>query len=265
MWNGKTVSVVLPAYNEEQSIRQAVEEFFGTDVVDEVVVVNNNSHDKTLEEASKTQARVVTEQIQGYGAAITRGLREAAGDYVVLAEPDGTFIPRDILKLLTYSEDFDVVCGTRTTQELIWAQANMGWFLRMGNLLVAKLLEILHGTCSMSDCGCTFRLIRRDGLQRFVHNFTVQGSHFLPEMVILARRAGLSIIEIPLNYRERQGQSKITGSWKGIFKTGTRMIWLILTYKLSTHGFPRRAPPPLPVPVPIPQEPKPSNLQIRPE
>jgi glycosyltransferase involved in cell wall biosynthesis len=248
MWNGSTVSVVLPAYNEEQSIRRAVEEFFATGVVEEVVVVNNNSTDRTAEEAAKTRARVVTETTQGYGAALTRGLQEAFGDYIVMAEPDGTFVPSDILKLLTYAEDFEMVCGTRTTPQLIWNKANMGWFLRNGNTLVAKLLEVLHNTCSLSDCGCTLRLVRREALQRFVHNMTVQRSHFLPEMVILARRAGLSIIEIPVNYRERQGQSKITGSWKGIWKTGLLMIWLILSYKFSGHGHPRRAPKPLPTP-----------------
>jgi glycosyltransferase involved in cell wall biosynthesis len=248
MWNNKSVSVVLPAYNEESSIRRAVEEFLATEVVDEVVVINNNSRDRTLEEASSTPAKVLTETTQGYGAALTRGLKEAGGDYIVLAEPDCTFIPKDILKLLCYAEDFDMVCGTRTTRELVWDQANMGWFLRVGNFVVAKLLEVLHNTCSMSDCGCTFRLVRREGVERFVHNLTVKESHFLPEMIILARRAGLSIIEIPLNYRERQGQSKITGSWRGVFQTGLRMIRLIVAYKFSRHGYPRRAPPPLPRP-----------------
>jgi hypothetical protein len=145
-----------------------------------------------------------------------------------------------------------MVCGTRTTRELIWRQANMGWFLRVGNNCVAKLLEVLHNTCSLSDCGCTFRLVRREGVERFVHNLTVQRSHFLPEMVILARRAGLSIIEIPLNYRERLGESKITGSWRGVFQTGLRMIWLILAYKLSAHGYPLRAPAPLRAPLTLP-------------
>ena len=75
-------------------------------------------------------------------------------------------------------------------------------------------------------------MVRRDGLLRFVHNLTVQRSHFLPEMVILARRAGLSIIEIPLNYRRRVGDSKITGSRTTALKVGLRMIGLIVGYRL---------------------------------
>jgi glycosyltransferase involved in cell wall biosynthesis len=233
MWNGHTVSVVLPAYNEEEGIRQAIESFFDSGFVDDVIVVNNNSRDGTVAEASKTRARVVTETIQGYGAALTRGLKEAQSDYIVLAEPDGTFMGADVAKLLAYAGDFEMVCGTRTTRELIWAEANMGWFLRVGNIVVAKLLELLFNTCSLSDCGCTLRLVRREPLHRFVNRLTVRGAHFLPEMMILAKLSGLSIIEIPVNYKGRRGESKITGSWKGAFQTGFRMIAIIFRYRLA--------------------------------
>jgi len=110
---------------------------------------------------------VVTETRQGYGFALRRGLEEARGDIIILAEPDGTFVGRDVLKLLAYADDFDMVCGTRTTRELIWDQANMGWFLRVGNWSVAKLLQVLHGGPSLSDCGCTLRLTHRGAVERF--------------------------------------------------------------------------------------------------
>ena len=97
MWNARTVSIVLPAYNEEQYIRPAVEDFFVDGVVDEVIVVDNNSRDRTAEEAAGTRARVVSETAQGYGHALRRGLREASGDLVIMAEPDGTFVGRDVL------------------------------------------------------------------------------------------------------------------------------------------------------------------------
>ncbi|HKY22112.1 MAG TPA: glycosyltransferase family 2 protein [Vicinamibacterales bacterium] len=239
MWQGQRVSVVLPAYNEEDSIRSAVESFFVSDVVDEVVVVDNNSTDSTAAEAAATRARLVTETTQGYGAALRRGLREATGDLIILAEPDATFMGKDVLKLLAYADDFDLVCGTRTTRELIWAEANMGWFLRVGNVIVAKMLQVLFNTCSLSDCGCTLRLVKRERLIRFRDKLTVRGSHFLPEMVILAHQHGLSIIEIPVNYRGRSGTSKITGTLKGTLKTGTNMIKLIVGYRLS-HASARR-------------------------
>jgi len=228
MYGTRTVSVVFPAYNEEQHIRRAVEDFFVPGVVDEIVVVDNNSKDRTRVEAESTAARVVSEAAQGYGNALRRGLREAKGDVIILAEPDGTFVGRDVLKLLAYCDDFDMVCGTRTTRELIWAQANMGWFLRVGNWAVAKLLQFLHDGPSLSDCGCTLRLIRREALTTFADKLTVGGSHFLPEMVILALKHGVSVIEVPVNYRGRVGESKITGTLKGTLRTGFNMIALIL-------------------------------------
>lgn len=233
MWDGKTISVVFPAYNEEPNIEAAVKDFLslnyhGVPLVDQVLVVNNNSRDRTGELALAAGATVVDETRQGYGNALQRGLKEATGELVVLCEPDGTFVARDIMKLLAYSEDFHMVCGTRTTRELIWEGANMGAFLRWGNYAVAKLLEWLYGTCFLSDCGCTFRLIRREAAHRIAPDLHVGRSHFLPNMVIAARQNGLDFIEIPVTYRSRVGESKITGSFKGMFKTGMAMIFLIL-------------------------------------
>lgn len=233
MWNGKSVSVVLPAFNEEAHVRQAVEEFFASGVVDEVVVVDNNSTDGTAAEAGKTRARVVRESRQGYGAALTRGLREASGEWVVLSEPDGTFAANDVLKLLAYCQEFDLVLGTRTTKEMIWRGANMRWHLRTANAGVAKFMELLHNTPSLSDCGCTMRLIRKDSLRKILPHLTVQGSHFLPEMVILARKFNLRMVEIPVNYRPRKGTSKITGSLPKAASTALRMIGLIVRYRFK--------------------------------
>jgi len=228
MWKSKTVSIVLPAYNEEEYIRPAVEDFFVDGIVDEVIVVDNNSRDRTAEEAMATRARVVRETAQGYGHALRRGLREATGDLVIMAEPDGTFVGRDVMKLLAYADDFEMVCGTRTTRELIWRQANMGWFLRWGNWMVAKMIQVLYGGPSLTDCGCTLRLTHRTALG----DLTVGGSHFLPEMVIVALKRGVRVIEVPVNYRGRIGDSKITGTLKGTLRTGFQMIALILRLRV---------------------------------
>ena len=233
MYGSRTVSVVFPAYNEGGNIRRAVEDFFLPGIVDEVVVVDNNSSDGTAAEAEAARARVVRETRQGYGHALRRGLREATGDLIVMAEPDGTFVGRDVLKLLAYADDFDMVCGTRTTRELIWEQANMGWFLRIGNLAVAKLVQLLFDGPSLTDCGCTLRLTHRSALARFLDDLTVGGSHFLPEMVILALKRGVRVIEVPVNYRGRIGESKITGSFKGAVRTGVNMIVLALKCRLA--------------------------------
>jgi glycosyltransferase involved in cell wall biosynthesis len=241
--DGKTVSVVFPAYNEAANIARAVAEFRAVPAVDEVVVVDNNSRDATAELARAAGARVVGERRQGYGHALRRGLREADGDYVVLSEPDGTFVAEDVVKLLAYAAEFDLVMGTRTTRELIWDRANMGWFLRVGNVAVAKLLQLLFGGPSLSDCGCTMRLIRREALRRIAPDLRVGGSHFLPEMVVLALLGGLRVIEIPVNYRARVGDSKITGSRLTAVKVGSRMIALILGYRLESWANRRRTRP----------------------
>jgi glycosyltransferase involved in cell wall biosynthesis len=232
MWQGQRVSVVFPAYNEEDGIAAAVDDFGGIEAVDEVIVVDNNSADQTSARATTAGARVVRESRQGYGNALRRGLAEADGEYIVLAEPDGTFMGKDVLKLLAYADDFDLVLGTRTTRELIWHGANMGWQLRWGNWLVAKLLQVLFGGPSLSDCGCTLRLLRRSAAQRLLPRLTVGGSHFLPEMVCLALLQGQRLVEVPVNYRDRVGESKITGSLQTALHVGARMVGLILRYRL---------------------------------
>jgi glycosyltransferase involved in cell wall biosynthesis len=235
MHGTKKISVIFPAYNEELNIRAAVEDFFLQGVVDEILVIDNNSRDRTAEEAQKTRARVILETKQGYGNALQRGLREASGDIIIMAEPDGTFVGKDMLKLLAYADDFEMVCGTRTTRELIWDEANMGWFLRTGNWVVAKMIQFLYDGPSLSDCGCTLRLIHRSALEQIQLHLTVGGSHFLPEMVVLALKHKIKMIEIPVNYRGRVGESKITGNIKGVLRTGFRMIGLILSYRVRPN------------------------------
>jgi len=233
MYNGHSVSVVFPAFNEEEGIAHAVETFLAQEPVDEVVVVDNNSRDRTAELAAQAGARLVTETAQGYGNALRRGLAEASGDLIVMAEPDGTFAAEDVHKLLAYSSDAELVLGTRTTREMIFSEANMGWFLRWGNWAVAKMQQVLFNTPSLSDCGCTMRLIHRSALLRFLDRLTVGASHFLPEMVILAHRSGASMIEVPVSYRPRRGTSKITGDLKGTIEVGINMMALIVAYRVG--------------------------------
>jgi glycosyltransferase involved in cell wall biosynthesis len=233
MFKGKKISVVMPAYNEEENIFRAVTEFKTNPYVDEVLVVNNNSTDKTKDLAIKAGAKVVDEEKQGYGFACQRALREADGDYIVLVEPDGTFDARDIEKFLVYSDDFDLVLGTRTSKELIWAGANMGTFLKWGNWGLGKLIEIIYNGPNLSDVGCTYRLIKKNSLKKIQGEFTVGGSQFSPEMIILAIKKGIRTIEIPVNYKPRKGSSKITGKKKDAFILGLKMFKLIAFSKFK--------------------------------
>jgi glycosyltransferase involved in cell wall biosynthesis len=233
MWNNKSVSLIFPTYNEKDSIRKAIEDYQIDGIIDEIIVVNNNAAEGTSEEVAKTNAKEVFETTQGYGAAICRGFDEAKGDYILISEPDGTFMGKDIVKLLCYADDFDVVYGSRTIKELIWQGANMGIFLKWGNYAVAKLMEVLFNTTSLSDVGCTARCINRDALEHLKPHFTVTGSFFGPEMMVLSILMKMKIVQLPVNYTKRIGQSSVTGNKLTAFFLGLKMIKLILQYRVK--------------------------------
>lgn len=240
MWYGKTVSLILPTYNEKDSIRASIREFEATELIDEIIVINNNAAAGTSAEVAPTSAVEIVETTQGYGAAIRRGFKEAKGDYIMVCEPDGTFRGRDVRKLLAFAEDFEVVYGSRTVKELIWEGANMGMFLKWGNYAVAKLMEALFNTTSLSDVGCTMRCVRRETVRRLEPHFTVNGSFFGPEMMVLSILKGMKIIQVPVNYTKRVGSSSVTGNQWVAFRLGLRMIALILSYRLRSWLFPGR-------------------------
>ncbi len=240
MWNEKEVSVVLMTYAERDSIGQVIDGFFATGVVDEVLVVDNNAQPGTREQVARTAARLVHEPRQGYGHATRRGLLEARGDLIVLAEPDGTFLPGDITKLLVYGDECDAVFGTRTTLELIWIGANMEWFLRWGNWAVAKLIEFLFGTSHLSDVGCTYRLLRRHLAEHVGRSMRVGGNHAGVEIILLTITSGASFVEVPVNYLPRVGVSSVTGSRKRAVDIGLRMLLQVLRFRL-TRRRPERA------------------------
>ncbi len=242
MWHDKRVSVVLMTYAERDSIREVIEGFEATGVVDEVLVVDNNAEAGTEDEVRRTSARLVREPRQGYGHATRRGLLEATGDLVVLAEPDGTFLPRDITKLLVYSDECDVVLGTRTTRELVWHGANMTWFLRWGNWAVAKLIEALFNTSHLSDVGCTYRLLRRPMAEHVAATMRVGGNHAGAEIMLITVTSGARFVEVPVNYLPRVGVSSVTGRPLAAVAVGLRMIGLVLRFRRRTRRPPARAP-----------------------
>lgn len=245
MWNNHTVSLIFPTYNEKSSIRAAIEDFQYGNIVDEIIVINNNAAPGTSEEVAKTIAKEILEPKQGYGAAIRRGFKEASGEFILVAEPDGTFKGRDVAKLLAYADDFDVVYGSRTVKELIWEGANMGLFLKWGNYAVAKMMEFLFNTTSLTDVGCTMRCIHRRALNHLEPLFTVDGSFFGPEMMVLSILMRMKIVQIPVNYTKRIGSSSVTGNKMVAFFLGLRMIRLILSYRwrsiFSRGRFPKYA------------------------
>ena len=208
-------------------------------VVD-VVVVDNNSSDRTSKNAWEVGAHVVHEGKQGYGFACIRGLHEALqckdADVIVLAEGDMTFCAQDIWKMLPYLDDVDMVVGSRTHMELIDSDSQMDWFYLWGNLFLAKVLQMkffnlkFFGRVRLTDVGCTMRAIRKEALAEIIDELTVGDHHFSPHMTLIALKKGLKVLEIPLRFRKRLGKSKGAGGNKKLaVKVGLRMLWYILT------------------------------------
>ena len=237
MWNNKKVSVVLPTYNEKDSIEKIIQDYFNTGYVDEVVVVNNNAVAGTKEIVERTKARQVFEKEQGYGYAIRRGFDEAKGDLIVISEPDGTFRAKDILKLLVYSDDYDFVWGTRTDIRFIEKGANMGMALRLGNFFVAKILQFLFNTTRLSDAGCTLKLYKKEVIDTIKKHFKIGGEHFGVELMVLSALEGINIVEVPVHYEKRVGKSSVTGYFYKTFILAIQMSVTILYYFITRGAF----------------------------
>lgn len=239
-WKDARVVVALTAWNDEEAIRMAVREFVALDCVQETIVVDNDSDDGTAEVSRDEGAHVVIEKNRGYGNVCIRGLREATkrddANVVALAEGDMTFRASDIYKMLPYLEDVDMVVGTRTTYELTSDDSQMDWFMTWGNRFLALLIRLRYwdwrflGKVRLTDVGCTFRILRREALARIVDKLHVGEDYFSPHMLISALRNDLSIIEVPIRFRKRVGQSKGASSSRvKAIRTGLQMLWEILT------------------------------------
>ncbi len=237
MYKNKKISLVLPTFNEKDSIQKVINDFENLGIIDEIIVVNNNAAEGTSEEVRKTRAVEVFEEGQGYGSSIIREYKEATGDIIVLCEPDDTFLATDIFKFLSYSEDVDVVYGSRTYKELIWSGANMGWFLRVGNWAIAKLLEVMFNTNTLTDVGCTYRLVHKDVIRELLPSFMIKSNFFGPEMMIRSYLKKYKCIQIPVVYKERVGLSSVTGNLGKAFILGIKMILLIFIIRFKTDKF----------------------------
>ena len=231
-----SVSLVIPAYNEEESIGFVVEDF--RDEVDEVLVVNNSSSDRTALVAEAAGARVETTRLIGYGDTIRYGLDAARGEILVVAEADHSFKSRDLRKLLEYLKDADMVIGTRTTRELVEQGTNMRGPVRWGNVLVAKAVELLwwRQQPRFTDVGCTYRALWRETYDAIRPNLRGVGPELAPEMMVAVLEAHKRIIEVPVSYHQRiGGESKHSANYYRISRTALRMIKTILRHRFSRH------------------------------
>ena len=234
MYKNKKVSLILPSFNEEEGITKAIEEFNRTEIIDEIISVDNNSTDQTAKLIKQTNAKYYLEKIQGYGSAIRRGLRECTGDLLVITEPDGSFTADDLQRMLEYTDKYDCVFGSRTSKDYIEKGAKMYFLLRLGNIVVAKLLSILFPFNSFTDVGCTYKILSRKSYDLIEDKLKVVGSELSPEIMVQVILAKQSIKEIPVTYRERNGESKITKDFISTAILALKMIYLMIGLRIKS-------------------------------
>ena len=230
MINGRHISVIIPALNEESSIARVIGDL--PESVDNVLVVDNGSNDRTAERARLAGARVISEPQRGYGAACLAGIREARNSQV-LAFIDGDYsdYPQDLEGLLEplAHGHCDLAMGCRQVDS---PDSGLSVHQDLGNRLACTLIRWLHGYHYM-DLG-PMRCVSRS----FLESLDMQDRDFgwTAEMQIRACRAGGRILQIPVRYRSRIGQSKISGTLRGSIMAGYKILYWTLRLSRDRSG-----------------------------
>lgn len=224
------VDVIIPAYNEEESL-PLVLRAIPKDVVREVIVVDNNSKDATYAVSLNNGAMALKENQQGYGAACLRGMRYIAEksvhpDVVVFLDADYSDHPEEMEKLLAPIREgkVDFVLGSRVKK--LREKGAMFPQQVFGNWLATRLMRITHRV-KYYDLG-PFRAIRYSSLMALGMKDTNYG--WTVEMQIKAAKKKIPFAEVPVHYRKRIGVSKVSGTIKGTFMAGYKIIATIIRY-----------------------------------
>lgn len=221
------LSVVIPALNEEEPIAAVVRDCLATGLPGEVIVVDNGSTDRTAERARTAGAKVVVEPGPGYGRACAAGVRALSPgcEIVVFLDGDGSDCPelmdRLVQPIVEGKQDFVIGSRTRGKRE----PGSMNVQQVFAGRIAGLLLRLLYGI-RYTDMG-PFRAIRREALDRLGMKEETYGWNL--EMQMRAARAGLRILEVPVNHRCRTGgESKVSGTLRGTFVAGTRIVATLL-------------------------------------
>jgi glycosyltransferase involved in cell wall biosynthesis len=222
---GPRVAVVIPALNEEESIAGVVRAI-PRNIIDEIIVVDNGSTDRTAERARAAGAGVVHEARRGYGRACRAGVRAVSAQTEVLLFLDGDgsdcpeLMPRLLAPIAAGTHDFVIGSRTRGQREA----GSMSWSQLLAGRAAGLILRALYGA-SFTDM-CPFRAIRRDALEKLGMREETYGWNL--EMQVRAARAGLRILELPVDHRRRTGgKSKVSGTLIGTIRAGTRILFTL--------------------------------------
>lgn len=225
------VSVIIPALNEEEPIAGVVRECFATGLPNEVIVVDNSSSDRTAQRAHEAGARVVVAS-RGYGRACAAGFRAVSPqcDIVVFLDGDGSDVPAFMSQLADPiargTHDFVIGSRTRGHRE----PGSMNFQQILSGRVAGLILRLLYGV-AYTDM-CPFRAIRHEALAKLNMREETYGWNL--EMQMKAARAGLRILEVPVNHRRRAGgESKVSGTLRGTFVAGARIIATLVRVAVS--------------------------------
>lgn len=225
------IHVIIPAYNEENSIAKVIHDI-PAGLVQEVIVVNNNSNDATDINARSAGATVLHEERRGYGYACLKGIEyikqlQPAPDIIVFIDADYSDHPEEMGSLVNpiINDGMDMVIGSRA----LGKRENRSMTIPQvfGNWLATRLLKIIYDV-RYTDLG-PFRAIRFDKLLEINMQDTTYG--WTVEMQLKAAKLKMNIIEVPVSYRKRIGFSKISGTIKGSVMAGYKIITTIFKYR----------------------------------
>ena len=226
------IKVIIPAYNEADSIGKVVDDIPA--IVEEVIVINNGSTDATEEIARKAGATVLQESRKGYGYACLRGLeylerKDKKLDIVVFLDGDYSDYPEELGKLVApiMEGNIDMVIGARVKE--LREKGSMTGPQIFGNWLATFLMKLFFNA-RFSDLG-PFRAIKYSKLLQLDMEDKTYG--WTVEMQLKALKNGLTYVEIPVHYRNRIGVSKVSGTIKGAFMAGVKILGWIFKYSFK--------------------------------
>ena len=228
----KIIKVIIPAYNEEKSIIKVIQDI--PSVVDEIIIVDNNSSDQTAKNAQEAGAKVLTEIKKGYGNACLKGMSYVKSqthqtDIIVFLDGDFSDYPEELTKLIApiINDNIDFVIGARVSR--FREKGSMTRPQIFGNWLATTLMSLLFNS-KFTDLG-PFRAIKCHKLLALKMEDKTYG--WTVEMQLKALKNNYSYIEIPVKYRNRIGVSKVSGTIKGAIFAGVNILYWIFKYSFK--------------------------------